>query len=349
MRKAFTLIELLVVIAIIGMLAGLLLPAIQNARETGRRTVCINNQRNTSTAIELFSGNKGGAYPGFLQQLPSKEYASWHIAIMPFLDQQTLYQEICKQGNSASGYVDFANAPASDVPSYNLTGYKEFPMPIFKCPSAAPAEAKINHVANCGPMNINKGMVQTNGTPAGTYEPAAPGTTLFVNKGGANKNTSSFSCTKDIVLAGNGLSNTILISENYNAGNWYDYQEYQIGFCYSFEGDADDVQSGMNANGESTGNLYTHPWDAYWDCADSTITTGTIKAAKINAGRDDTGVTGGGIGDYKLARPSSLHIGTVIMAMCDGAVRPVSDTADPRTVFDMMNPNSRRVVNQDKL
>ena len=56
----FTLIELLVVIAIIAVLAGMAMPALGRARESGRRTACLNNLKQIGTGIELYiDANKG--------------------------------------------------------------------------------------------------------------------------------------------------------------------------------------------------------------------------------------------------------------------------------------------------
>ncbi|GDX39885.1 hypothetical protein LBMAG21_01770 [Armatimonadota bacterium] len=62
-RRGFTLIELLVVIAIIAILAAILFPVFARAREQGRKSVCINNQRQIAVAILLYTQDYDGAYP----------------------------------------------------------------------------------------------------------------------------------------------------------------------------------------------------------------------------------------------------------------------------------------------
>src|SRR5690242_6982442 len=68
-RRAFTLVELLVVISIIGMLMALLLPAVQQAREAGRRNTCNINMHNLGLAFANITSASGGHYPGYREPL----------------------------------------------------------------------------------------------------------------------------------------------------------------------------------------------------------------------------------------------------------------------------------------
>jgi prepilin-type N-terminal cleavage/methylation domain-containing protein len=65
-RRGFTLVELLVVIAIIALLIGLLLPAVQSARESGRRTACMNKIRQLAIACEQYN-SQNAAFPPVLR------------------------------------------------------------------------------------------------------------------------------------------------------------------------------------------------------------------------------------------------------------------------------------------
>jgi prepilin-type N-terminal cleavage/methylation domain-containing protein/prepilin-type processing-associated H-X9-DG protein len=98
-RAAFTLVELLVVIAIIGMLVTLLLPAINSAREAGRRTTCTNNMKQLALAC-IASCDSDGHFPVGMttvkgdSQTPNQTYMfgpNWVIHILPYLEYNDIY------------------------------------------------------------------------------------------------------------------------------------------------------------------------------------------------------------------------------------------------------------------
>lgn len=100
-RRAFTLVELLVVIAIIGSLVALLLPAVQAARESARRTQCRNNLRQLGIAMALHA-NASGAFPigclgnrgDFTVSPPVlARFISWNVQLLPFLEESALAKQ----------------------------------------------------------------------------------------------------------------------------------------------------------------------------------------------------------------------------------------------------------------
>jgi len=103
-RTAFTLVELLVVITILGILVGLLMPAVQAAREAARRSACTNNLKQIGLALQGYHtarqsfpfGNfndTAGNCPGMGEPTVSfsTQYGNWAIAILPYLEQQNLF------------------------------------------------------------------------------------------------------------------------------------------------------------------------------------------------------------------------------------------------------------------
>jgi len=94
--RGFTLIELLVVIAIIGILIALLLPAVQAARESARRTKCINKIRQIELAVMNFASSHGDKLPDSLRNYPPgaasepKRPYPLHVAIMPYVENEEI-------------------------------------------------------------------------------------------------------------------------------------------------------------------------------------------------------------------------------------------------------------------
>ncbi len=129
-RGGFTLVELLVVIAIIGILVGLLLPAVQAAREAARRMQCSNNLKqlglalhNYESTFKRFPAANAGTGCRNSSICPTattgRSRVSTHVFILPFIEQQPLYQTI--------------NSPLSAPWSGN--SYWANQVPTLVCPS----------------------------------------------------------------------------------------------------------------------------------------------------------------------------------------------------------------------
>ncbi len=121
-RRAFTLVELLVVIAIIGILIGMLLPAVQSVRDAARRTTSLNNLKQLSLALhtahdaKMISPPMYGSYPARAQTPP---LGTIFFHLLPFLEQPGLYA--LGPDGSRSARLEVLHAPAD--PSYDQGVY----------------------------------------------------------------------------------------------------------------------------------------------------------------------------------------------------------------------------------
>jgi prepilin-type N-terminal cleavage/methylation domain-containing protein len=128
----FTLIELLVVIAVISALMGLLLPAVQSAKESGRRNACSNNLNQLAKAFILHDDQKR-TLPGWRNRLPGSAngdglVVGWPIALLPNLERNDLYN-IWSSGTAVSSTTIFAARK-----TYNLSDASPS-ISIFQCPT----------------------------------------------------------------------------------------------------------------------------------------------------------------------------------------------------------------------
>ncbi len=319
-RRGFTLVELLVVIAIIGILVGLLLPAIQSARETARRASCTNNLKQLATAMTSYTTRTKGAFPGWANDekvLPSGSSqpqtlaVPWSVKLLADLEQQTLRDQLLE------GEMSLTEPPRLD---------------IFVCPSDQGTNTRLgtlSYVVNSGmPDPLTPNVLGNN-----AVSDVKSNGVCHDRRVGRNGPTVNDSNIKD------GMPNTLLLSEN--------VQKDQ-GATWMGPLQTNPVAPPSNYQPDMTNNpeqIFGMTW--VYDSS-SPFAPDPSLWQPINRDTRDPSP-----GNYTMpantmgsafARPASEHPEVVVVAFCDGHTTDLRENIDYKVYQQLMTPEGMKAA-----
>jgi prepilin-type N-terminal cleavage/methylation domain-containing protein/prepilin-type processing-associated H-X9-DG protein len=212
-RSGLTLIEMLVVIAIIGVLIGLLLPAVQMVREAARRMSCTNNLRQVALAAHDYHDARGkfpaGAHPAaMVGSVPTGGTNLW-VELLPYFEQRNLFEKW--------DYIDNRNNVAGDRNATTALVIK-----ILLCPSDPLPRGRVSHLTVAGVPSWADGFygLSSYGGNAGrrSYHPGDPPDFPRLTRDGIFWNES---CVRFADIT-DGSSSTLLFGERFRVDPNYD-------------------------------------------------------------------------------------------------------------------------------
>jgi prepilin-type N-terminal cleavage/methylation domain-containing protein/prepilin-type processing-associated H-X9-DG protein len=205
LRRAFTLVELLVVIAIIGVLVALLLPAVQSAREAGRRMQCSSQLRQWSLAMH----NYNDTYNVLPYASRNNPRTAWVTLLWPYIEQKPLYDSY----DLRLGFFQPPNTINGNTPQANLDGPTGRRVKIYYCPSDRPGAAQLSpldlYFRAKGNYQINWGHIQE---PDPVYSATNPAPS-FAPFGFLDFRSRGLPRQSRLAEFTDGTSNTMLLSE----------------------------------------------------------------------------------------------------------------------------------------
>lgn len=330
-RSGFTLVELLVVITIIGILASLLLPAVQMAREAARKAQCTNNLKQQGLAIHGFHENKKKLPSSGRPSAASTVRIGSFVYLLPFMDQEVLWDKYDQSVN----WSDPLNLP---VTSQRITSYE--------CPSSPKHGGLLDH----NPDGYTAGGAWTGIVAVGDYggslgnDPALQTTAAAAGRivVGSSAVTSTASRTTNGFLPKNstltlsditdGVSNTIAIFESggrpfvYRRGSQVsdDIAKGHLNAGGWARAATDILFSGSNAQGTTVPGLYINR-------------TNGIDVGGLSYG--SSGYPAPGYGTEGTSQPYAFHGSGLNVLLGDGSVKFIDESVDIQLIAALVTRN----------
>jgi prepilin-type N-terminal cleavage/methylation domain-containing protein len=338
LSRGFTLLELLVVIAIIGILIGLLLPAVNAAREAGRRASCLNKEHQIGLALQNYASTYSSAFPPAAQIFGTTAAKtvggySFLVKILPYLEYDYLYKSIMQYPPSAAGVVPYTLTGTTLICVAGNTSIKEFVCPsnnnnVYFNPTSNPPQGAFTNykgMAATGAASLNV-ISSGTGQPYGTVS-LHPDGVLYPS-----------STNLPMSRMTDGTSHTILLCESIDdntavgAGTgtslWIDGKQcMQVGLPQA---------SLVVTNGASFPFYHPPQFDNSFGDGSAVALANLRTFLQM-----DFSPTGADFGKYEYCvffpkptyGPSSAHPGLAIVAMGDGSVMPLNKRCDAANMF----------------